>query len=91
MHLVTGRLHVVDAKTFASEGRNAGKILLVFYDECGRTVRYCREEFDWGVGAGALIHQEMDDISHWETARIGPAYRPGGPLGPRESSDEVSD
>ncbi|KAJ5925177.1 hypothetical protein N7454_007816 [Penicillium verhagenii] len=38
------RIHIVDTTTLASEGPDAGKVLIVFFDEFGRTVRYAREE-----------------------------------------------
>ncbi|KAF4214640.1 hypothetical protein CNMCM8980_008166 [Aspergillus fumigatiaffinis] len=42
--LVVGRIHIVDGTTLATEGRNAGKVHIVFYDECGRVVRSYRGE-----------------------------------------------
>ncbi|KAJ5225301.1 hypothetical protein N7468_006526 [Penicillium chermesinum] len=95
MHQVVGRLQIVDATTFASEGPDAGNVLLAFYDDCGRVVRYCREEFDHAVELQGLSHFELDDTTHWPTASIGPAYDLGGPMGPpdldSESNEESTD
>ncbi|KAL4734184.1 hypothetical protein BDV11DRAFT_175013 [Aspergillus similis] len=43
MLLAMSRIQVVDATTLASEGRHAGKVLIFWFDECGRTIRYVRE------------------------------------------------
>lgn len=44
--VVVGRIHIVDRIALASEGRNAGKVRIVFYDACGRVVRSYRETVD---------------------------------------------
>ncbi|KAL4745603.1 hypothetical protein BDW72DRAFT_211157 [Aspergillus terricola var. indicus] len=69
MLLAMGRIHVVDATTLASEGRDAGKVLIVWFDECGRTIRYVREVLDEAHGC-------------WVTAKIGTSYQWGQPQGP---------
>jgi hypothetical protein len=76
------RIHVVDATTLASEGFDAGKVLIVFFDEFGRTVRYAREDPSESVDMTALSNAYLDDHACWANSDIGELYRRGQPLGP---------
>ena len=76
------RIHIVDATTLASEGSDAGKVLIVFFDEFGRTVRYAREEPFESVEMTALTNAYLDDHACWACANIGELYRRGQLLGP---------
>ncbi|KAJ5648173.1 hypothetical protein N7490_004545 [Penicillium lividum] len=76
------RIHIVDARTLASVGSDAGKVLIVFFDEFGRTVRYAREEPFESVEMTALTNAYLDDHACWAWANIGELYRRGQPLGP---------
>lgn len=76
------RIHIVYAITLASEGSDAGKVLIVFFDEFGRTVRYAREEPSESVEMTALTNAYLDDHACWAYANIGELYRRGQPLGP---------
>jgi predicted metal-binding protein len=46
MGLAIGRINVIHARTLASEGRNAGNVLIVWSYECGRAIRYFREKLE---------------------------------------------
>ncbi|KAJ6016938.1 hypothetical protein N7451_000317 [Penicillium sp. IBT 35674x] len=81
------RIHIVDAKTLASEGLDAGKVLIVFFDEFGRTVRFAREEAFESVEMTALSNAFLDDHACWAWAEIGELYRRGQPLGPPYSEN----
>ena len=39
-----GHIYIVDEKTLASEGPDAGTVLIIWYDECGRAIRSYREK-----------------------------------------------
>lgn len=88
-HQVTSlnRIHIVDTTTLASEGLDAGKVLIVFFDEFGRTVRYAREEPFESVEMTALTNAFLDDHACWAWADIGELYRRGQPLGPPYSEN----
>lgn len=61
-----------------------GEVLIVFFDDCGRTVRQSRmlpEHCDGTAGAWADCF--IDECSEFEDANIGPGYLPGGSCGPR--------
>lgn len=60
-----------------------GKLLIVFFDDFGRTVRQSRilpEDCD-GI-AGAWADCFIDEMAEFEEGDIGPDYLPGGPSGP---------
>lgn len=38
--------HIVDAITLASEGFDAGTVLALWFDQCGRAIRYSREPLE---------------------------------------------
>ncbi|KAJ5719735.1 hypothetical protein N7493_007313 [Penicillium malachiteum] len=81
------RIHIVDATTLASDGPDAGKVLIVFFDEFGQTVRYAREEADEAVENTALTNAHLDDHACWANAKIGELYQRGHPLGPPYSGN----
>lgn len=81
------RIHIVDATTLASEGLDAGKVLIVFFGEFGRTVRFAREEPFESVEMTALSNAFLDDHACWAWAEIGEIYRRGQPLGPPYSEN----
>jgi hypothetical protein len=91
MALIMGRIYIIDAKTLASEGRNAGKVLAVWYDQCGRVIRSYRQTVD-----GAADYHYLDDCyltehACWANATIGKEYQWGASLGPpygEDSSEE---
>jgi hypothetical protein len=62
---------------------DTGRVLLVFYDDCGRTVRQSRiqpqhcEEI-----AGAWFDGFIDEMDEFREAEIGPDYLPEGSCGP---------
>ncbi|KAL2817008.1 hypothetical protein BDW59DRAFT_175633 [Aspergillus cavernicola] len=82
MQLVIGRIHVVDATTLASEGRNAGKVLVVWFDECGRAIRYSREALEDASDIAGLSNYMLNEYGCWVNAKIGQPYQWGQPLGP---------
>ncbi|KAJ6024673.1 hypothetical protein N7540_005470 [Penicillium herquei] len=81
------RIHIVDATTLASEGPDAGKVLIVFFDEFGQTVRYAREEAFESVENTVLINACLEDHACWDCANIGELYQRGHPLGPPYSEN----
>lgn len=91
--LSAGRIYIADAKTLASKGRNAGKILVVWYDVCGRGIRYYRQELDQAVEESGLFDYILRDRSCWENAEICESYEEGAPLGPPydEEKEETSE
>ncbi|KAJ5116240.1 hypothetical protein N7456_000588 [Penicillium angulare] len=81
------RIHIVDATTLASDGPDAGKVLIVFFDEFGQTVRYSREDSDYAVEITALTNGSLDDHPCWHSANIGELYQRGQQLGPPYSEN----
>lgn len=63
---------------------DTGKVLVVFFDDCGRTVRQSRiqpehcEEI-----AGAWFDCFIDEMEVFTEVDIGPDYVPGGSRGPQ--------
>ena len=80
--IVAQRIHIVDEITLSSEGPHAGKVLVVFFDECGRVVRFSREDADYAVDMTALSNCYLDDHPCWSYGQIGEDYQRGGKLGP---------
>lgn len=80
--LAVGQIYIVDEKTLASEGLDAGTILVVWYDECGRTIRYCREKSEHAAELANLNPCYIKDRALWYNAEIGESYEWGAPLGP---------
>ncbi|OOQ89021.1 hypothetical protein PEBR_10297 [Penicillium brasilianum] len=91
--LAAGRIYIADAKTLASKRRNAGKILVVWYDKCGRGIRCYRQNLDEAVVESGCFHYLLKDHACWENAEICESYEEGEPLGPRygEKKDETSE
>lgn len=62
---------------------DTGKVLLVFYDDCGRTVRQARVRPEYGEQiAGAWVEMFIWEIDEFLEADIGPDYLAGGACGP---------
>ncbi|CAG8429201.1 unnamed protein product [Penicillium salamii] len=80
--LVAGRIHIVDAITLASDGRDAGKVLVMWFDQCGRAIRYSREELDEAGSIAGCFDYILRDRRCWQNAEIGGSYEWGAPLGP---------
>jgi hypothetical protein len=94
MALIMGRIYIIDAKTFAEEGRNAGKVLAVWFDECGRVIRSYRQTVEDAASYVNLDDCYLTEHGCWANARIGKDYEWGGPLGPPygdSSEDEEED
>lgn len=91
--LAAGRIYIADAKTLASQRRNAGKILVVWYDKCGRGIRYYRQRLDEAVVESGCFRYLLKDHACWENAEICESYEEGEPLGPPygEKKDETSE
>jgi hypothetical protein len=90
--LVVGRIHVVDGTTLATEGRNAGKVRIVFYDECDRVVRSYSAEVDEAADITSVDNYILNEHGCWVHGRIGKDYKWGAPLGPpydQVDSDET--
>lgn len=68
--------------TLASEDSDAGKVMIVSFDEIGRKGRYVREELSELVEVTALINTHQDNHACWACANIGELYRRGELLGP---------
>jgi hypothetical protein len=77
-HAVRKYLFVADKTAL-----DTGKVLVVFFDDCGRMVRQSRMEPEFGEGlAGAWANCSIDEMNEFSEAEIGPDYLPGGPCGP---------
>ncbi|PWY79955.1 hypothetical protein BO83DRAFT_355202 [Aspergillus eucalypticola CBS 122712] len=86
--LAAGHIHIVDEKTLASEGADAGTVLIIWYDECGRAIRYYREEAMHAAEIANLDPCYLKERACWNNAEIGESYKWGAPLGPPYSLDE---
>lgn len=82
MALIMGRIYIIDAKTLASEGRNAGKVLAVWFDECGRVIRSYRQRVDDAAAYHCLDDCYLTEHDCWANATIGKEYQWGASLGP---------
>lgn len=80
--LVVGRIYIVDKATLASEGRNAGKVRIVWYDVCGRLVRSYRAELDEAADIAWLDDPMLDEHPCWLNGKVGKDFKWGAPLGP---------
>ena len=80
--LIAGRIHIGDAITLASEGRDAGKVLVMWFDQGGRAIRYAREELDEAGSIAGCFNYILKDHGCWDNAEIGEFYEWGAPLGP---------
>ncbi|KAJ6118739.1 hypothetical protein N7471_013359 [Penicillium samsonianum] len=91
MRLVAGRIHIVDATTLASEGSDAGTVLVLWFDQCGRAIRYSRESLEDALDIANVSDAMLNEYSCWANAQIGQSYEWGAPLGPPyENSGESS-
>ncbi|KAI6914785.1 hypothetical protein KC318_g459 [Hortaea werneckii] len=62
---------------------DTGKALLVFFDDCGRTVRQSRIRPEYGEPfAGGWFDGLLEEMDEFTEADIGPDYLPGGSCGP---------
>ncbi|KAJ5701331.1 hypothetical protein N7488_008879 [Penicillium malachiteum] len=86
--LAVRRMHVVDKRTLASKGPDAGTVLVIWFDECGRVIRYYREEAREAVRVTDLDPCYAKDHPCWEYVEIGESYQWGAPLGPPYSTGE---
>ncbi|KAJ6024685.1 hypothetical protein N7540_005482 [Penicillium herquei] len=81
-HLVVRYMHVVDERTLASEGPDAGTVLVIWFDECGRAIRYYRQEAKEAAQLTGLEPSQLKDLPPWDYAEIGESYQWGAPFGP---------
>lgn len=81
MQLVAGRIHIVDAITLAS-GPDIGTVLVVWFDQCGRAIRYSREELEDASDIANVSNIMLNEFGCWANAQIGQSYEWGAPLGP---------
>ncbi|EHA24979.1 hypothetical protein ASPNIDRAFT_46039 [Aspergillus niger ATCC 1015] len=86
--LAAGHIYIVDEKTLASEGPDAGTVLIIWYDECGRAIRYYREKAMHAAEIANLNPCYLKERACWNNAEIGESYKWGTPLGPPYSLDE---
>ncbi|PYH33397.1 uncharacterized protein BO87DRAFT_407599 [Aspergillus neoniger CBS 115656] len=86
--LAAGHIYVVDEKTLASEGADAGTVLIIWYDECGRAIRYYREKAMHAAEIANLDPCYLKERACWNNAEIGESYKWGAPLGPPYRLDE---
>ncbi|KAJ5949229.1 hypothetical protein N7454_000813 [Penicillium verhagenii] len=81
-YLVVRYMYVVDERTLASEGPDAGTVLVIWFDECGRAIRYYREEAKEAAELTGLSPSELKDLPSWDHAEIGESYQWGARFGP---------
>lgn len=80
LHLDAAGNYVLVADKVALD---TGKVLVVFFDDCGRTVRDSRIEAELCDGlAGAWFDGCIDEDNVFTEANIGPDYLTGGSCGP---------
>ncbi|KAL5044285.1 hypothetical protein BDW71DRAFT_209497 [Aspergillus fruticulosus] len=80
--MVIGRIHIVDQTTLAAGGPDAGKVLIVFHDACGRVIRSYRETVNNAADITSVDTCLLDENPCWASGETGPDYRWGAPLGP---------
>ncbi|RHZ68004.1 hypothetical protein CDV55_105971 [Aspergillus turcosus] len=80
--VVNGRIHIVDKTTLATEGRNAGKVRIVWYDACGRVVRSYRAEVGEAANYTPVDNYMLNEHACWLNGKVGKEYKWGAPLGP---------
>lgn len=80
--VVNGRIHIVDKTTLATEGRNAGKVRIVWYDDCGRVVRSYRAEVEEAADITVVDNYILNEHGCWLNGKVGKEYKWGAPLGP---------
>lgn len=89
--LVVGRIHIVDKTTLASEGRNAGKVRIVWYDVCGRVVRSYRADLDEAADITGVDNPILDEHPCWVHGTVGKEFKWGAPLGPPYDQESEHD
>ncbi|KAL3489016.1 hypothetical protein BJX62DRAFT_239486 [Aspergillus germanicus] len=89
--MVIGRIHIIDRITLVSpsEGQDqgpdaadAGKVLISWYDACGRVVRSYRDTVKNAADITAVDNAILDDNPSWLNGEVGPEYCWGAALGP---------
>jgi hypothetical protein len=84
--MVTGRIHIIDRVTLASasecQGPDSGKLLIVWYDACGRVLRSYRETVNNAADITAVDNAILDDNPCWLNGEIGENYCWGAAFGP---------
>ncbi|RDW84071.1 uncharacterized protein DSM5745_04397 [Aspergillus mulundensis] len=95
--LVQGRIHVVDRVALAPEGScpYAGKVRVVWYDACGRTIKYYRADVGYALELTGCDSYFLFENPVWGSAMVGKEFREGGACAPpfkveRESEGEGS-
>lgn len=91
LELVIGRIRVIDATTLATEGHHSGKILVVWFDECERAIRYSREELENESDLANQANHRGHETLSWNSSHLGKSYRFGQPLGPPYRDDDETD
>ncbi|KAL4972145.1 hypothetical protein BDW66DRAFT_163118 [Aspergillus desertorum] len=80
--MVIGRIHIVDQTTLAAGGPDAGKVLIVFHDACGRVIRSYHETVNNAADITSVDNCLLDENPCWASGETSPDYRWGAPLGP---------
>ena len=62
MRLGIGRIHVVDATTFTSDGPDAGTVLIVWVDQGGRAIRYSRVELEDALDIANVSNSMLNEF-----------------------------
>lgn len=83
----TARLHarVIYKYLFVADkvALDTGRVLVIFYDDCGRVVRQSRVRPERGEQlSGAWFEVFVHEIAEFEEVEVGPDYLPGGSCGP---------
>lgn len=83
-----GNLYIIDEKALASAGPDAGKLLVAWFDDCGRVVRSARQTAAEASDTMGLIESGyVRDHAVWTNADPGEEYEWDAPLGPPYGSD----
>jgi hypothetical protein len=80
--MVIGRIHIIDQTTLAAGGPDAGKVLIIFHDACGRVIRSYRETVNNAANITSVDSYLLEENPCWASGETGPDYRWGAPLGP---------
>ncbi|KAK9851429.1 hypothetical protein MYU51_009725 [Penicillium brevicompactum] len=91
MRLVAGRVHIVDATTPVPGGSDAGIVLVMWFDQCGRAIRRSRQPLEDILEIANVSDATLKENSCWANVHIGQSYEWRAPLGPTyEDREECS-
>lgn len=81
--VTVGHLFIVDGKALSADGPDAGKLLVAWFDECGRVVSSTRQTGPeaWNT-TGLIFGGYLREHSTWMNTDVGEEYEWDAPLRP---------